>query len=64
MGHKRRHHNTTGYRQIQNGATRKQVKQMAERLGIKYYKPQVRFPCDHEFIDSHRCLKCGWSLRW
>lgn len=32
----RRHHNNKGLRQIKRGKTRKQVKQMARRLGIPY----------------------------
>lgn len=33
---KRRHHNNTGYRQIKNGSTVKQVKAMAKKLKIKF----------------------------
>ena len=32
----RRHHNNKGYRQIINGNIKKQVKNMAKRLGVKY----------------------------
>lgn len=32
----RRHHNTTGLRQVKRGKTRGQVKRMAKRLGIPY----------------------------
>lgn len=32
----RRHHNTTGLRQIRRGRTREQVAAMAKRLGVPY----------------------------
>ena len=32
----RKHHNNKGYRQIKNGDTKKQVKNIAKKLGIKY----------------------------
>ena len=34
----RKHHNNTGYRQIQRGKTRLQVKIIAKRLGLAYGK--------------------------
>lgn len=37
----RRHHNTTGQRQIRRGRTREQVKHMAHRLGVPYGEPQA-----------------------
>jgi hypothetical protein len=36
---RRRHHNTTGERQIRRGKTRDQVKRIAERLDVPYGKP-------------------------
>lgn len=32
----RRHHNNKGYRQIKRGKTAKQIKRIAEKLGIPY----------------------------
>lgn len=32
----RRHHNNKGVRQIRNGSTRKQVRQLAKKLGVPY----------------------------
>lgn len=32
----RKHHNNKGYRQIKNGTTKKFIKSLAKKLGIKY----------------------------
>lgn len=32
----RKHHNNKGFRQIKNGATQRQAKRIARRLGIAY----------------------------
>lgn len=34
----RKHHNNIGYRQIKNGLTSKQMKNLAKKLGIIYGK--------------------------
>lgn len=36
----RRHHNNDGRQQIKRGQTRRQVKRMARRLGIRYVERQ------------------------
>lgn len=33
--------------------------EVCEDCGAVNGKPPK--PCDHKFIDSKRCLKCGWS---
>lgn len=63
-GRGRRHHNNTGERQIRTGATRDQVRRMAERLGVPYAHDAPSKPLAATGAhDSRRgCLTCGKTL--
>ncbi len=48
---RRRHHNTKGYRQIRQGRTRDQVREIAKRIGVPYAR-EDRPPEDREPAKS------------
>lgn len=61
MKRSRRHSNTSGYRQIQRGKTRVQVRAIAKRLGIPYEVKPMGEIADL-MINGDICEQCGEEL--